>query len=89
MSVLLAWRQVNYHQILTGKMKTALRRFEIVRLTARVVTRLTRMFKFGIFEFRLACYQWGNSWCLYSFYLIGYRLSMRRMIVNRSAARVS
>ena len=39
-------------------------------------TRLTVGSKLGAFEFRLACYQWGNSWCLYSFCLIRRRLGL-------------
>ena len=47
-------------------------------LAARAVTQLARKFlKFSAFEFRLACYQRGNSWCMYSFYLIGYWLGLR------------
>lgn len=34
-------------------------------------TNLTIGFKLNIFEFGLASYQWGNSWCLYSLHLIG------------------
>ena len=39
-------------------------------------TRPTVGSKLGAFEFRLACYQWGNSWCLYSFCLIRRRLGL-------------
>lgn len=47
---------------------------EKMRLVTWVSTRSTAESKLGVFEFRLACYQWGNSWCLYSFCLIRRRL---------------
>ena len=57
--------QVNYHQILTGTMKIANERYTKCGRLYLVSTQTTMGFKFGIFEFELACYQWGNSWCLY------------------------
>lgn len=52
-----------------------------MQLAALASTLWTIGFKLVIFEFRLACYQWGNSWCLYSFCLIGFRLGHVKLIV--------
>lgn len=70
-SALLGAWHVSYDQILTSEMKIASLAFEIMRLATWVSTRTTVGSKLGIFEFRLAWYQWGNSWSLYSFCLIG------------------
>ena len=72
---------VNYGQILTGKMKIApLGALERMRLATCMPTLATIESKLGVFEFRLACYQWGNSWCLYSLCLIGRRLGFVRLL---------
>ena len=61
------WR--NENRFLMGALETMLpATFEPTRSTVGS--------KLGVFEFRLACYQWGNSWCLYSFCLIGRRLGL-------------
>lgn len=69
-------RWVNYDQILTSEMKIAPRGVRDNAAAALGPTRATAGSKLGALEFRLACYQWGNSWCLYSFCLIGPRLGL-------------
>lgn len=59
------WRNENHLRVLETK-----------QLARRGPTRSTVRSKLGALEFRLACYQWGNSWCLYSFCLIGRRLGL-------------
>ena len=60
------WRNENHlHEVLETK-----------QLATCGPTRSTVGSKLGVFEFRLARYQWGNSWCLYSFCLIGRRLGL-------------